>query len=369
MAYFLDLFSPETYDAFSQSDRSVSGFRISQKNMAAKIGKGDRLICHMTKLSRWIGVLEVLSDPYEDDTPVFYEQDDPFLVRFKVKPIVWLGRDQTVPVFEPEVWSTLSFTKPYERGAPGWTAMVRRSLVQLPDSDGEFIEKLLLQQAANGAKSHPVDEKEWKKLLSHRIRTANKIVSVTVPDDQEPQEPATAAAGKAEARESIKVQALLAGIGARMGFKIWLPKNDRTAVLAEWKSDSKPVLDVLPLNYDEITLKTIEQIDVLWLKGRAIMRAFEVEHTTAIYSGILRMADLLALQPNMDIRLHIVAPEERKEKVFQEIRRPVFSLLDKGPLSESCSFVSYDSLQEITKLKHLSFLSHEILDEYAEPAE
>jgi len=52
-------------------------------------------------------------------------------------------------------------------------------------------------------------------------------------------------------------------------------------------------------------------------------RAFEVEHTTAIYSGILRMADLLALQPNMDIRLHIVAPEARKQKVFDEIRRPV----------------------------------------------
>src|SRR5690242_21750466 len=33
----------------------------------------------------------------------------------------------------------------------------------------------------------------------------------------------------------------------------------------------------------------------------SIVRAFEVEHTTSVYSGILRMADLLALQPNMDI--------------------------------------------------------------------
>ena len=41
-------------------------------------------------------------------------------------------------------------------------------------------------------------------------------------------------------------------------------------------------------------------------------RAFEVEHTTAIYSGLLRMADLLALQLNMQIRLHLVAPEERR---------------------------------------------------------
>src|SRR5204863_5952004 len=103
----------------------------------------------------------------------------------------------------------------------------------------------------------------------------------------------------------------------------------------------------LPLNYDETTLKTIEQIDVLWLRGRSIRRAFEVEHTTSVYSGILRMADLLALQPNMDIRLHIVAPESRREKVFQEIRRPVFSFLDRGPLSESCSLLSYDSVQEL----------------------
>jgi hypothetical protein len=69
-------------------------------------------------------------------------------------------------------------------------------------------------------------------------------------------------------------------------------------------------------------LKTIEQIDVLWLKGRAIKRAFEVEHSTSIYSGILRMADLLALQPNMDIRLHIVAPIPRRGKVFHELGVP-----------------------------------------------
>jgi hypothetical protein len=46
------------------------------------------------------------------------------------------------------------------------------------------------------------------------------------------------------------------------------------------------------------------------------------------------MADLLALQPNMDIRLDIVAPNEKQDKVQREIERPVFSLLDKGPLYE-----------------------------------
>jgi hypothetical protein len=86
---------------------------------------------------------------------------------------------------------------------------------------------------------------------------------------------------------------------------------------------------------------------VLWLRRRAIVRAFEVEHTTAVYSGLLRMADLLALQPNMNIRLHIVAPDDRREKVFREMLRPEFFLLERGPLARSCTFMSYESVEAI----------------------
>ena len=154
-----------------------------------------------------------------------------------------------------------------------------------------------------------------------------------------------------------------------MGMQIWIPRADRSAVLNEWRGDHPPILERLPLNYDDTTLKTIEQIDVLWLKGRAIKRAFEVEHTTSVYSGILRMADLLALQPNMDIKLHIVAPVSRKDKVFQEIRRPVFSLLDRGPLSESCTFVPYDSVRDLVRDPHLAHLSESVLEEYEESAD
>lgn len=165
------------------------------------------------------------------------------------------------------------------------------------------------------------------------------------------------------------MQALLAMLGETMGFKVWIPKADRSTVLQEWSPADGTLMGVLPLNYNEPTLQTIEQIDVLWLKGRAIVRAFEVEHTTAVYSGILRMADLLALQPNMDIKLHIVAPEARKTKVMGEIQRPVFSLLEKGPLSEYCTFLPYGSLRELAKLKHLQYLSDEVLEEYAEGPE
>jgi hypothetical protein len=154
-----------------------------------------------------------------------------------------------------------------------------------------------------------------------------------------------------------------------MGMRIWIPKADRGAVLGEWEPEDGALVDILPLNYDSTTIKTIEQIDVLWLKGRSIVRAFEVEHTTSIYSGILRMADLLALQPNLSIKLHIVAPSARRDRVFEEIRRPVFALLEKGPLSESCTYLSYESIEQISSERHLAHLSDTVLEEYSEEAE
>jgi hypothetical protein len=104
----------------------------------------------------------------------------------------------------------------------------------------------------------------------------------------------------------------------------------------------------LPVQFDEATTKTIEYIDVLWLKGNAIIAAFEVESTTSIYSGLLRMSDLIAMQPNLNIPLYLVAPDERREKVFIEVNRPTFSRLT-PPLSEMCQFISFSTLRERLK--------------------
>ena len=119
MAYFTDLFSPETYEAFSRSDRTVSGFRIRQHNVAKRIKPGDKLVCYMTKLSRWGGILEVLEGPFVDEKPIFFADSDPFVLRFRVKPIVWLSVDKAVPIHESALWKALSFTKGLKRSDPG----------------------------------------------------------------------------------------------------------------------------------------------------------------------------------------------------------------------------------------------------------
>jgi len=367
MAYYTDLFSPETYEAFSKSDRTISGFRMRHKNLASRVNIGDKLICYLTKLSRWIGILEVTSKPFVDDSPRFYEADDPFAVRFKVKPLVWLEVDKALPIHEPEIWNGLSFTRDLPPSSNAWTGKVRGSLVRLEDEDGEFLEAAFFKQEHSG-RSFAYDVEAYKKHLLPRVRGVEKDIAVTVPTDED-SEDTEIVAEQPDVRESIKIQALLADIGAKMGMKIWIPRNDRSRVLSECKSGNPSFLERLPLNYDETTLKTIEQIDVLWLRGRSIKRAFEVEHTTSIYSGILRMADLLALQPNMDIKLHIVAPFSRKDKVFQELQRPVFSLLERGPLFETCTYLSYESVKEIASLPHLVHLSDDVLEDYSENAE
>jgi hypothetical protein len=368
MTFFTNLFSPDTYETFSRSNRDVSGFSKHQLAWARRVNRGDRFICYMTKLSRWVGVLEVLSECYPDDTPLFYPEGDPYVIRFKVRPVVWLQKDQTIPIREKHIWDRLSFTQGVAQNSPAWTGKVRISLNKLSDEDGQFLQDQLLTQQTAGQR-YPVDEDEYRRLLAQKVRRPDKVVLVTVPADDQVEEPDEPEDRTQAVRESARIQALLAVIGEKMGFKIWVPKADRSAVLQEWTPADGSLMSVLPLNYNEPTLQTIEQIDVLWLKGRAIVRAFEIEHTTAVYSGILRMADLLALQPNMDIKLHIVAPEARKAKVMGEIQRPVFSLLEKGPLSEYCTFLPYGSLRELAKLKHLQYLSDEVLEEYAEGPE
>lgn len=364
MAYYLNLFSPNTYESFSRSDQSLSGFRISQEKAARRVEPGDKLVCYMTKLSRWVGVLEVQSGSYVDDEPFYYEEDDPFIVRFRVRPIVWLPASHAVPIHEDEVWNALTFTRGHDKGTSQWTGKIRSSLNVLNDEDGRFLEEKLRTQA-DQPETYEVNEAQYRRLVSQRVRRPDKVVTVVVPEEDDE----TNEEKQVEVRESVKVQAMLAGIGEKMGFSIWLPKQDRGGALQEWEPQNSSLLDSLPLNYDEATIRTIEQIDVLWLKRRTIVRAFEVEHTTAVYSGILRMADLLALQPNMDIKLHLVAPAERREKVFQEIQRPVFSLLERGALAELCTFISYDSLRELADQRYLAHLSDSVLEEYVEIAE
>ena len=310
MRYFTNLFSPETYEAFTRSDRTITGFRQTQRRQAQRLGPGDLFLCYVTRLSRWAGLIEVKSQMFEDETPVFLPENDPFSVRFQVKPLIWLSLERSVPIRDDELWNKLSFTREHCKSSSTWTGQLRASLSRMETGDAVEIRKALERQLADEDRTYPISSDERRRLRTPRVRVApDRELPVSIPQREE-EVPSQEPCGRA----SIQMQALLASIGERMGLKVWLPKSDRSRVFEHWTPDEESVLDTLPLNYDEATLNTVEQIDILWLRRRTIIRAFEVEHTTSIYSGILRMADLLALQPNLEIKAHIVAPSERRER-------------------------------------------------------
>ena len=88
---------------------------------------------------------------------------------------------------------------------------------------------------------------------------------------------------------------------------------------------------------------------------------------SSIYSGLLRMADLIAMQPNLNIPLYLVAPDARREKVMTEVNRPTFSRLS-PPLADICRYISFSSLRDQIKevATYIRFLKPEFLDELSE---
>jgi hypothetical protein len=140
------------------------------------------------------------------------------------------------------------------------------------------------------------------------------------------------------------IQLLLLEMGASLGLDVWAAANDRGKIVDGQAFSSLPRMrDSLPTQFDPGLMKIIQNIDVLWLRGSGIEAAFEIEHTTSVYSGLLRMSDLVTLHPNFHIRLYVVAPDIRESKVLQEIIRPTFEGLPR-PLREFCGCITYSRL-------------------------
>ena len=170
MGYFSDVCSPETWWAFRRTDRSVTGLREDQLGSAERVDEGDIFLCYLTGLSRWCGALEVQCRAYLDRDPrPGYGRNDPFTVRFRVKPLVVLDPESAIPIKEPPVWNQLSFTKGRDPKSSHWTGPIRRSLNRISDDDGAFLLELLKERKTS-PKACLLTDKD-KRLLA-RIRKA-----------------------------------------------------------------------------------------------------------------------------------------------------------------------------------------------------
>lgn len=236
-----------------------------------------------------------------------------------------------------------------------WGGLIRGSPTKIPKEDG-----MVIQRALEAAKANPIARPVDPRKLARVPQTyETKIGPVTIPEKDKEVEEKT---GFVETTTGVisheEIQWLLLKLGNDMGLGVWVARSDRNRqyqghALGDLPRSRKE----LPQQFDDATNRTIENIDVLWLQGNAIVAAFEIEHTTAIYSGLLRMADLVSMQPNIKIQLFIVAADERRERVIEEINRPTFFHLS-PPLNTVCRFIPYSALK--TKISQVGELAQHL---------
>lgn len=132
------------------------------------------------------------------------------------------------------------------------------------------------------------------------------------------------------ARESdathTEIQGWLRDLGISLGFDVWIATNDRGRAYGDGRLGDG-CLNQLP---DDIAagMDSVRLIDVVWIRRGSydVAAAFEVEHSTSIYSGIVRMLDLaLGTKVGENSTLFLVAPDNRKDEVEQQLCRPAFS--------------------------------------------
>ena len=128
-------------------------------------------------------------------------------------------------------------------------------------------------------------------------------------------------------RTHTEVQSWLRDLGLALGFDVWIAANDRSRPCGAGRLGDG-CLQALPDGLMALGgADSIRLIDVLWLapSGGRVEAAFEVEHTTSIHSGIMRMLDLAVAVPGDPLRgLFLVAPDDREEEVRRQLARPAF---------------------------------------------
>jgi hypothetical protein len=137
-----------------------------------------------------------------------------------------------------------------------------------------------------------------------------------------------------------QVQTLLGAIGAAKNYEVWVPASDRPAM--DWSLTHRyPLADRLPPAFERVQ-SIAQEIDVIWLKrGEAGLAAvYEVEHSTPIYSGLLRLNDVRLTNPQID-RLTIVSNELRRAAFVRQLNRPTFQA---SSLTSVCTFLEYSEV-------------------------
>lgn len=149
-----------------------------------------------------------------------------------------------------------------------------------------------------------------------------------------------------EESEHTRMQYLLIRVGRALGYEVFVARNDRNRTCDGESFAMLTVPDLPALDCAPEVMDTVRLIDVIWLRPetREIASAFEVEKSTSIYSGILRLEDLARSIPDCCAsHFYLVAPDKREREVMAQLARPAFRDDLKGI---SLAYIPFGELRE-----------------------
>lgn len=210
MQYFLDVFTPGTWQAFCSDGARVTAFSRNRSRAAESVLPGDRFLCYLKGRIAWVGALEAQSRSYISEEPLWQSTDWP--VRVDVKPIVMLSAEFAMPMMH--VAGKVTFVK--EGAVPAtYAAHLQGSPRRLIAADGEAI---------------------FRALRAHEDGVQASTSAEELPE-----------AGREAAlspRAHHEMQLLLVRWGLATGCTVWVPRADRARVQS--LAEPREVLPFLP---------------------------------------------------------------------------------------------------------------------------
>lgn len=134
-----------------------------------------------------------------------------------------------------------------------------------------------------------------------------------------------------------EVEGLLLRLGNMLGFATYSADKSSKTKGGEELGNLCTLKEIPAFTYPEI-LDTVKQIDIIWFKGGYPKYCFEVEHTTDVTKGLLRLYQVKELRTS----LFIVAPSSKRSKFDSEIRKDPFN-----KMKERYIFRTYTELLEL----------------------
>ena len=141
-----------------------------------------------------------------------------------------------------------------------------------------------------------------------------------------------------------EVLALLAEVGKSLGFKIWIGKKEQSEY-ADGLAGNKKLSEYVNANLDSImnaeNKKTIQGIDLLWIKSNRIVSSFEIEFSTSMTSALVRGSNI-----DSKVSKYLVIPEERDEQFKRKHRSPMF---EERFEKDNWNLLFFDSIRHLYK--------------------